>query len=109
MQAIPLSSLINPINQMQSQPESITSEDAAYLKSREARATGVANPPADSISADAERMASINEGATKEAAPATNGGLDPQNQSQVDRAQNFEIAADKVSYGALLHFLPNFY
>ena len=50
---------------METAPETVTSEDAAYLKSREARAEGVAQPPKDSISADAQRLAAQNEGDTK--------------------------------------------
>ncbi|KXT18957.1 hypothetical protein AC579_8707 [Pseudocercospora musae] len=50
-------------SKMNSDPSSITSHDAAYLKSREARATGQAQPPSDSLSADAQRLASANEGA----------------------------------------------
>lgn len=45
---------------MQAHPEDITSEDANYLKSREARAIGQPQPPEDSISSDAQRLASAN-------------------------------------------------
>ncbi|CZT22849.1 uncharacterized protein RCC_08555 [Ramularia collo-cygni] len=78
---------------MQAAPHSITSEDAAHLKSREARATGQAQPPADSISAEAQRLAAENEGATKSKASTTS--TDPVEQSVEDRVKNFEkVAAD---------------
>ncbi|KAK4507836.1 hypothetical protein PRZ48_001571 [Zasmidium cellare] len=78
---------------MQQNPASVSSEDAAYLKSREARATGQANPPKDSISADAERLASVNEGATK----STTRPIDPIEQSAIDRADNFQKTAENVT------------
>lgn len=77
---------------MQKDPSSITPEDANYLKSREARATGQAQPPKDSVSADAQRLASANERGT---APKT-GPLDPAEQSQVTRERNFEEAVNQV-------------
>ena len=69
-------------------------QDAAYLKSREARAIGQGQPPADSIASDAERLASRNEGATKSSAPA--GPSDPISQSAADRAANFEKEAENI-------------
>lgn len=44
------------------------------------------------MSADAERLASVNEGDTK----STNAALDSAEQSAIDRARNFQKAADKV-------------
>ena len=69
-------------------------QDAAYLKSREARATGQAQPPSDSISADAQRLAAVNEGDTK---IPSKGQLDSADQSQVDRLDNFQQAAENVA------------
>ncbi|CAK4032830.1 Hypothetical predicted protein [Lecanosticta acicola] len=80
---------------MRNDPASVTSEDARYLKSREARLTGQNQPPSDSISADAERLASANEGATKQSNPKAD--LDPAGQSAADRLQNFENAAEDVA------------
>ncbi|TIA18943.1 hypothetical protein D6C80_03138 [Aureobasidium pullulans] len=80
------------LSKMQKDPSSITPEDANYLKSREARATGQAQPPKDSVSADAQRLASANERGT---APKT-GPLDPAEQSQVTRERNFEEAVNQV-------------
>jgi hypothetical protein len=68
-------------------------QDAAYLKSREARVMGQGQPPSDSISADAERLAAANEGATK----SQSGPLDPAEQSTLDRAHNFENLATDVA------------
>lgn len=75
---------------MQNQPEAVTSEDAAYLKSREARAIGQGQPPSDSVSAEAQRLASMNEGNTKTSA---NSEADPGAQSAADRMENFEQVA----------------
>ncbi|KAM0723635.1 hypothetical protein Q7P37_000623 [Cladosporium fusiforme] len=79
---------------MQGAPETVTSEDAAYLKSREARAIGQGQPPSDSIASDAERLASRNEGATKDA--QSTGPPDPVSQSAADRAANFEKEAENI-------------
>lgn len=79
---------------MQADPGSVTSQDAAYLKSREARATGQAQPPSDSISADAQRLAAVNEGDTKQSSNA--GHADPTSQSAVDRTENLQQAAEQV-------------
>lgn len=77
---------------MQAAPQSITSEDAAYLKSREARATGQSQPPKDGISADAQRLAAENEGATK-----PKGVVNPAEQSVEDRVKNFESVAEEMA------------
>ena len=69
-------------------------QDAAYLKSREARATGQAQPPPESVSAAAQRLAAVNEGATK---PPTKGDADPSTQSAVDRVENFEQVGQDVA------------
>ena len=79
---------------MQTNPGSITSKDAAHLKSREARASGQAQPPSDSLSADAQRLAAANEGATKNANAA--GAANSSTQSAVDRKENFEDVASSV-------------
>ena len=68
-------------------------QDAAYLKSREARATGQAQLPTDSISSAAERLAAVNEGATKSQIDP----LHPTERSAVDRLDNFEKVAEDVA------------
>lgn len=71
-------------------------QDAAYLKSREARAMGQGQPPSDSISAEAERLASANEQGG--AAVTTDDRLlDPAEQSTLDRVANFKQVAGRVS------------
>ena len=55
---------------------------------------GTANPPPDSISAEAERLASVNEGATK---LPNKGEIDPDSQSKVDRVENFNEVAGNVA------------
>lgn len=70
-------------------------QDAAYLKSREARVAGTGQPPAGSISADAQRLAAENEGASKSS--STDGPVDPTTQSAADRATNFESVAEGVT------------
>ena len=84
-------------------PGSITSDDAAYAQSREARATGVA-PPAGGVAQVAQKQAAMNEGATggTSATSATSstgalGGTDPAVQSQVDREKNYQDAAGSVA------------
>ncbi|EMC93141.1 hypothetical protein BAUCODRAFT_36812 [Baudoinia panamericana UAMH 10762] len=85
-------------SKMQNAPQSVTSEDAAYLKSREARVLGQGQPPAGSISSDAQKLAAVNEGATKQstASGATATGTDPADQSARDRLQNFDQATQHV-------------
>ncbi|KAK5174106.1 uncharacterized protein LTR77_001186 [Saxophila tyrrhenica] len=79
---------------MQAEPGNVTSEDAAYLKSREARAMGQGQPPSDSISADAQRLAAVNEGDAK---MPSKGQMDPATQSAADRVENLESAAEQVA------------
>lgn len=69
-------------------------QDAAYLKSREARATGQAQPPSDSFSANAQRIAAINEGDTN---MPNKGQTDPATQSAMDRTENLQAAAEQVA------------
>ncbi|KAF7186272.1 hypothetical protein HII31_12347 [Pseudocercospora fuligena] len=83
-------------SKMSSNPSSITSQDAAYLKSREARATGQAQPPSDSLSADAQRLASANEGATAPNSKSAS-SMTSEEQSASDRIENFEQVAENVA------------
>ena len=80
---------------MQQDPTSITAADANYLKSREARATGQAQPPKDSVSADAQRLAAANE---RGGAPNNQTGpLSPAEQSQLTKERNFEQTVNEVA------------
>ena len=82
---------------MQAESDSVTSEDAAYLKSREARVIGQGQPPADSISAEAQRLASANEEDTKTSSRGrSQDQMDPATQSTIDRTENFQDAAEQV-------------
>lgn len=89
-------------------PESITSEDASYAQSREARATGVAHP-AGGVAQAAQKQAAINKGATSTSTSSPSygtpgamsgqsqsGQLDPATQSKLDREANYVEVADKV-------------
>ncbi|TKA69212.1 hypothetical protein B0A55_07731 [Friedmanniomyces simplex] len=90
-------------SKMQNAPETVTSEDAADIHSREARATGIQNPPAGSLSSQAEALAAANEGRTDSsnngAAAAANNTVpaDPAQKSQQHRVQNFEQASEQVT------------
>ena len=78
-------------------PETVTQEDARYVKSREARAQGVAQPPKGSIGAQAESVASANEAGTRSGYTAGAAGEgDAKTQSQLDRKTNFSEAADMI-------------
>ena len=87
--------------------DAISSQDANYLKSREARATGQAQPPKDSLSAEAQRLAAANErGATTTTASTTSAtsgttatsgqGLTSEQQSHLTKERNFQRAVDEV-------------
>jgi hypothetical protein len=69
-------------------------QDAAYLKSREARAMGQGQPPSDSMSAEAQRLAAVNEGDAK---LPNQERMDPTTQSAADRVQNFHDVAQPVA------------
>jgi hypothetical protein len=55
---------------------------------------GQGQPPSGSISADAQRIAAINEGDTK---TSSKGQLDPTTQSALDRSENLQSAAEQVA------------
>jgi len=80
-------------------PQSVSSEDANHLKSREARATGQAQPPSDSLSAEAQRLAAANESGHGPATTASSTGpLSPGEQSALTKEQNFQQAASAVGH-----------
>jgi len=56
---------------------------------------GQAQPPKDSISADAQRLATANEQGTTPR-QSGNGPLDPAEQSQITKESNFQQAVDEV-------------
>lgn len=74
---------------MQNHPDQVTKEDATLLKSREARAIGRSQPSKDSVSSDAQRLASANERDTG----VKHLSISPENQSKFAKEQNFQDAA----------------
>lgn len=80
-------------------PETVTSEDASLLHSREGRVQG--GPTKGDLASQAQSVAAANEqGATVQTnrtqSTGTNANLNPAQQSQTDRQANFEEAVDKV-------------
>ena len=80
-------------------PETVTSEDASLLHSREARVMG--GPTKGDLASQAQSVAAANEqGATIQTNPTqrgnSNAGVTPGQQSQMDREANFAEAADQV-------------
>lgn len=81
------------------QPRLIIVQDASYIHSREARATGQQYPPSDSITADVQHQAAVNEGATSNTSSGSTSGsasLPPNVRSQMDKEANFQQAAAEV-------------
>ena len=56
---------------------------------------GQAQPPSDSVSADAQRLAAVNEGDAK---LPSKGEMDPATQSATDRVENFQQVAEDVCH-----------
>ncbi|KAK5117691.1 hypothetical protein LTR62_005114 [Meristemomyces frigidus] len=86
-------------SKMENAPEQVTQADAAYLHSREAKVLGRANPPAGSITSEAEALAAANEGHTdqgKTNTGTTASSASAANQAARDRLSNFEQASAKV-------------
>lgn len=84
-------------SKMQTNPSSVTPEDANTLESREHRATGV-RPPTDSLSAEAKRLAAANEKAAN-GVDVNGSGTDSVTRSQqsaLDKEGNFQEAAAAV-------------
>lgn len=87
------------VSKLESAPETVTSEDASLLHSREARVMG--GPTKGDLASQAQSVAAANEqGATVQTNRAqgsgTNADLTPAEQSQLDREANYVEAADKV-------------
>ncbi len=55
---------------------------------------GQAQPPSDSLSADAQRLAAVNEGDAK---LPSKGQMDSATRSATDRVENFQAAAENVA------------
>ena len=55
---------------------------------------GQGQPPSDSISADAQRLAAVNEGDAK---MPSKGASDPATQSAIDRTENLQDAAENIA------------
>lgn len=72
-------------------PETVTSEDASYVQSREARATGIAHP-AGGVAQAAMQQAAVNKGAKG----ASSVRFDPAARSQADKEQNYLNVAREV-------------
>jgi Seed maturation protein len=88
---------------MQDAPETVTTADAAYLESRESRAMGGARPPANSISADAKRLASASEKENEDVTVANGSTMStigdtvpPKRQSALAKEANFQEAAGVI-------------
>ena len=80
-------------------PETVTSDDASLLHSREARVMG--GPTKGDLASQAQSIAAANEqGATIQTNPTqsgnTNANATPGQRSQLDREANFAEAADQV-------------
>ncbi|KAI4162036.1 MAG: hypothetical protein LQ342_004348 [Letrouitia transgressa] len=75
-------------------PGSITTDDAQILQRRQARAFGGDQTAPESLIAQVQHEAAVNEGATS--GGTANRQLDPQTQSQMGRQANFQDAAAKV-------------
>lgn len=87
------------ISKLDTAPETVTSEDASLLHSREARVMG--GPTKGDIASQAQSVAAANEqGITVQTNSAQSSGvnanLTPTEQSQLDREANYVEAADKI-------------
>lgn len=84
-------------SKMESDPSSVTKEDAQHLHSRVSRAEGGRQPAPGSLPSEAQSLASANESGTGGKAAA--GGatdLDSNTQSQLDRKTNYAEHADHL-------------
>ncbi len=80
-------------------PETVTSEDASLLHSREARVMG--GPTKGDLASQAQSVAAANEQdatihTNRAQSSGTNENLTPAEQSQLDREANYVEAADKI-------------
>ncbi|KAL9076073.1 MAG: hypothetical protein Q9161_001120 [Pseudevernia consocians] len=87
------------ISKLDSAPETVTSEDASLLHSREARVKG--GPTKGDIASQAQSVSAANErGDTVQTNPAqrsgVNANLTPADQSQLAREANYVEATDKI-------------
>ena len=87
------------VSKLETAPETVTSEDASLLHSREARVQG--GPVKGDLASQAQSVAAANEqGATVQTnrpqGSSADADLTPAQQSQLDREANYVEAADKV-------------
>ena len=87
------------VSKLETAPETVTSEDASLLHSREARVQG--GPTKGDLASQAQSVAAANEqGATVQTNRTQGSGatadLTPAEQSQLDREANYVEAEDKV-------------
>ena len=87
------------LSKLETSPDTVTSEDASLLHSREARVTG--GPTKGDLASQAQSVAAANEkGTTAQTNPTqgsgVNAGLTPAEQSQLDREANYVEAANKI-------------
>ncbi|KAI9694534.1 MAG: hypothetical protein M1822_000150 [Bathelium mastoideum] len=84
-------------DKMHTAPETVTSADAQYLHSREARAVGGNNVPPDSFASTAQRLAAANEQGVTSSVEGAGQAMDPATQSHLHKEQNFRDVANTVS------------
>lgn len=77
-------------------PSSVTAKDAQTLHRRESRALGGQQPRPDSLASQAQSLAAKNEQGAPVSNQSNSGFTDPPVQSQLDRQNNYEDAADMV-------------
>lgn len=87
------------LSKLEISPDTVTSEDASLLHSREARVMG--GPTKGDLASQAQSVAAANEkGTTVRTDPTQGSGvnadLTPAEQSQLDREANYVEAADKI-------------
>ena len=87
------------LSKLENSPDTVTSEDASNLHSREARVMG--GPTKGDLASQAQSVAAANEkGATVQSNSTQGGGaqaeLTPAEQSQLDREANYAEAAEKI-------------
>lgn len=87
------------LSKLEISPDTVTSDDASLLHSREARVMG--GPTKGDLASQAQSVAAANEkGTTVQTNPTQGSGvnaeLTPAEQSQLDREANYVEAADKI-------------
>ena len=83
-------------SKLDTDPSSVTKEDAQLLHSRESRALGGQQPRKGDLASTAQTVAAANERDDTAHTRAPTSDLTPSEQSQLDREANYVEAADKV-------------